>query len=501
MSETVRIPEQEIFSYHLGGKVGMEALKALTDQRSLSIAYTPGVARPCLAIREHPDDIFRYTSRGNLVAVVTDGTAVLGLGDIGPRASIPVMEGKAVLFKLFARIDAWPVPLEHCRTGGNSGPTDTERLVDTAASLACMYGGINLEDIAAPACFAVEEQLQERVDCPVFHDDQWGTAIITLAGLKNYAYLAHKALEDLSVVINGAGAAGIRIAETIKNEGVRRILLVDSKGVIHDRRDDLNPYKTAFAASTSKRSLADAMQNADVFIGVSVPRLVTPAMVRSMADYPAIFAMANPDPEITPEEVREAMGKRPYIMATGRSDYPNQINNVLGFPYIFRGALDVQAKRISPSMKRAAAESLAGVARLEAPDHVRAAYPDADLSFGPQYIIPKPFDHRLLVEVSLAVAEAACREGNASITDLTFYRHYLEALAYAPGGDARIPFIPERIARFGDLHTLCLGRTPDGNAGSFLFDPQDAIRLINDIPMPDSEITLHLKSGRIIGID
>lgn len=501
MPETVRIPEEEILSYHLGGKVGMEALKALTDQRSLSIAYTPGVARPCLAIREHPADIFRYTSRGNLVAVVTDGTAVLGLGDIGPRASIPVMEGKAVLFKLFAHIDAWPVPLEHCRTGGNNGPTDTKRLVDMAASLACMYGGINLEDIAAPACFAVEEQLQERVDCPVFHDDQWGTAIITLAALKNYAYLANKALEDLSVVINGAGAAGIRIAETIKNQGVERILLLDSKGVIHDRREDLNPYKMTFATRTPKRSLADAMENADVFIGVSIPRLVTPDMVRSMASYPAIFAMANPDPEIMPEEVREAMGERPYIMATGRSDYPNQINNVLGFPYIFRGALDMQAKRISPSMKKAAAESLARVARLEAPDHVRSAYPDADLSFGPHYIIPKPFDRRLLVEVSLAVAEAACEEGIASITDLTYYRHYLEALAYAPGDDARIPFIPERTARFGDLHTLCLGRSPEGNPGSFLFDPQASPRLINDITLLNTEVTLCLKRGRIFRID
>jgi len=501
MPETMHISEQEILSYHLGGKVGMEAIKELTDQRSLSIAYTPGVARPCLAIREHPADIFRYTSRGNLVAVVTDGTAVLGLGDIGPRASIPVMEGKAVLFKLFARVDAWPVPLEHCRTGGNSGPTDTERLVDTAVSLACMYGGINLEDIAAPACFAVEEKLQERVDCPVFHDDQWGTAIITLAALKNYASLAGKALEDLSVVINGAGAAGIRIAETIRNEGVRHILLIDSKGVIHDRRDDLNPYKMAFATRTSKRSLADAMQNADVFIGVSAPRLVTPGMVRSMAEYPAIFAMANPDPEITPEEVMAAMRERPYIMATGRSDYPNQINNVLGFPYIFRGALDVQAKRISPSMKKAASESLARVARLDATDHVRSAYPDADLSFGPRYIIPKPFDHRLLVEVSLAVAEAAFREGNASVTDLTYYLHYLEALACAPGDDARIPFIPERIARFGDLHTLCLGRSPEGNTGSFLFDPQASPRLINDPTLLDAEVTLCLSKGRIIRID
>jgi malate dehydrogenase (oxaloacetate-decarboxylating)(NADP+) len=501
MPETMHISEQEILSYHLGGKVGMEALKALTDQRSLSIAYTPGVARPCLTIRDHPADIFRYTSRGNLVAVVTDGTAVLGLGDIGPRAGIPVMEGKAVLFKLFARVDAWPVPLEHCRTGGDSGPTDTERLVDTAASLACMYGGINLEDIAAPACFEVEERLQERVDCPVFHDDQWGTAIITLAALKNYASLTAKALEDLSVVINGAGAAGLRIAETIRNEGVRRILLVDSKGVIHDRREDLNPYKKAFAKRTSKRTLAHAMLNADVFIGVSAPRLVTQDMVRSMAEYPAIFAMANPDPEIMPEEVMAAMGKRPYIIATGRSDYPNQINNVLGFPYIFRGALDVQAKRITPSMKKAASEALARVARLDPTDHVRAAYPDADLSFGPRYIIPKPFDHRLLVEVSLAVAEAACREGNASVTDLTYYRNYLEALANAPEDDARIPFIPEMIVRFGDLHTLCLGRSPEGVAGSFLIDPQASQGFVNDPNLPGSEVTLCLSKGRIVRID
>ncbi|MGA1865159.1 MAG: malic enzyme-like NAD(P)-binding protein [bacterium] len=493
----IHITDSEILQYHIGGKLGVEVLKELIDQRSLSIAYTPGVAKPCLEIKKNPADALKYTSKANLVAVVTDGTAVLGLGDIGPRASIPVMEGKAVLFKSFAHIDAWPVPLENCRTEGKHGKTDVNRLVDVAASLAEMYGGINLEDIAAPACFDVEKRLQECVDCPVFHDDQWGTAIITLAALKNYALLTKKPIEDLSVVINGAGAAGIRIAETIKNEGVKSLLLSDSRGIIHEGRGDLNPFKKAFAVKTSKRTLAEGLEKADVFIGVSAPGLVKGEMVLSMKDYPGIFAMANPEPEITPEEVKNAMGNRSYIMATGRSDYPNQINNVLGFPYIFRGALDVQAKYISMSMKKAAAEALAILARREAPDYLKEAYPGADLSFGPSYIIPKPFDRRLLVEVSHAVAEAACQEGNASITDLSSYRSYLEALAYTPSKDISLPYIIERFSRFGS-HTICHGHTPEGVKSTFICDPTNITNFIQDKTLLDKQLTINLKKGKLL---
>jgi malate dehydrogenase (oxaloacetate-decarboxylating)(NADP+) len=494
------ITDQEILHYHLGGKVGIEVLKELTDQRALSIAYTPGVAKPCLEIKKNPPDVYRYTAKSNLVAVVTDGTAVLGLGDIGPKASIPVMEGKAALFKAFARIDAWPVPLENCRTGGKYGPTDVNKLVEVALSLAEMYGGINLEDIAAPACFEVEERLQEGSDCPVFHDDQWGTAIITLAALKNYAFLAQKAIEDLSVVINGAGAAGIRIDETIKNEGVKQLLLLDSKGVIHEDRKDLNPFKRLYAVRTAKRTLAEAMKGADVFIGVSLPRLVAPEMVLSMAAFPAIFAMANPEPEVTPEEVNQIMGKRPYIMATGRSDYPNQINNVLGFPYIFRGALDVQAPNISRAMKKAASEALAQLARQDTPEYLKDAYPGDMLSFGPEYIIPKPFDRRLLVEVSYAVAKAASDEGITAITDLTHYRPYLEALANTPDQDISLPFIIKGFSKFGNQHIICVGQTPEAMKHTFICDTQFMNDFIHDPSLLNRPVTIHLKKGRLLKV-
>ncbi|MBN2373652.1 malate dehydrogenase [bacterium] len=500
MSQPLNITDQEILRYHLGGKIGLDLTKKLADKRSLSIAYTPGVARPCLIIKNDPDSVYKYTSRGNLVAVVTDGSAVLGLGDIGPKASIPVMEGKAVLFKSFAGIDAWPVPLENCRKYGNEGSTDIGKLVDVAASLAGMYGGINLEDIAAPACFEVEERLQRIVDCPVFHDDQWGTAIITLAALKNYALLTGKNMEELNIVINGAGAAGIRIAETLRSEGAGTLLLLDSHGVINKRRHDLNLYKKAFAVNTTKTDLADALKGADVFIGVSCPGLVTKDMVNSMAECPAIFAMANPEPEITPQEASKAMGKRPYIMATGRSDYPNQINNALGFPYIFRGALDTKARRISMSMKKAASEALARLAQMEAPDYLKDAYPGEKLSFGFDYIIPKPFDRRLLVEVSYAVADAACQEGAGSVTDLSNYRLYLEALAYTSEEDISFPFIIERFCQFGDQHTICVGRKPDGTKESFLCDPQFMDSFINDESIPGRQINLYLKKGKLVKV-
>jgi len=408
--------KEEIFEYHLGGKIGLELLKKLTDQKDLSMAYTPGVSEVCEAIREDESLVYSLTSKGNLVAVVTDGTAVLGMGNIGAKASIPVMEGKAVLFKSFAGVDAWPVPLEGVLD--RSGHTDVDKFIDVTVKLAGMYGGINLEDIAAPACFEIEARLDEILDIPVFHDDQWGTAVITLAALKNYCIFSGKKAEDLSVVINGAGAAGLRIAEMIKTEGVRDCVLCDSKGVIHAGRGDLNKYKKKHAVRSSKRSLEDAMAGADLFIGVSAANCVTPEMVLSMAEYPAIFAMANPVPEIQPETVAECMKGRRYVMATGRSDYPNQINNVLGFPFIFRGALDVRASRITMGMKSAAAEALAALAREgDIPEMVKSAY-GRNFEFGPDYLIPTPFDPRIRMWEARAVAEAAIKDGVAALERL-----------------------------------------------------------------------------------
>ncbi len=408
--------DEEIFEYHLGGKIGLELLKELADQKDLSMAYTPGVSKICQAIQNDGDLVYNLTAKGNLVAVVTDGTAVLGLGNIGARASIPVMEGKAVLFKAFAGVDAWPVPLEGVLDAG--GHTDVDKFTDAVRKIACMYGGINLEDVAAPACFELEDRLDEMLDIPVFHDDQWGTGIITLAAFKNYCVVSGKKAKDLSVVINGAGAAGLRIAEMIKTDGVRDCVICDSKGVMYEGRDNLNTRKLAHAVDTPKRTLADAMKGADVFIGVSVADCVTPEMVVSMADFPAIFAMANPVPEIRPEAVQECMKGRKYVMATGRSDYPNQVNNVLGFPFIFRGALDVRAGKITMGMKIAAAEALAALARDgNVPGKVKKAY-GHDFEFGPDYLIPTPFDPRIIDWEAKAVAETAIKEGVASVTEL-----------------------------------------------------------------------------------
>jgi malate dehydrogenase (oxaloacetate-decarboxylating)(NADP+) len=418
---------EAILQYHLGGKVGLRLPKPLNDLAALCTAYTPGVAVPVKEIHRDPASVFRYTAKSNLVAVVTDGTAILGLGDLGAEASIPVMEGKAALFKAFGDVDGWPVPLNRCRVGGaNTGKTDPQRVIDATCALAAMYGGINLEDIAAPACFEIEDRLDAMLDIPVFHDDQWGTAVITLAGVTNYAALCDRALAGLSIVINGAGAAGIRIAEMLKTAGARQIVLCDSKGVIHEGRTDLNAKKREHAAKTAARTVAEAMRGAHVFIGVSVADCVQPDDVRAMAPYPAIFAMANPDPEIKPELVAEALRGKPYAMATGRSDYPNQINNVLGFPFLFRGALDVHASAINLPMKQAASAALAAVARLPVPEDVKAIYPSQRLEFGPGYLIPKPFDRRLFVEVSHAVAKAAVESGIAAPTDLTALRLSLE---------------------------------------------------------------------------
>lgn len=408
------ICREEILAYHQGGKVGVRLTKPLKGPADLSLAYTPGVAEPVKVIAAEPGQVHNITAKSNLVAVVSDGTAILGLGDLGATASIPVMEGKAVLFKAFADVDAWPVPLEFCRQGGQStGKTDPARVIDTVARLACMYGGINLEDIAAPACFEIEEKLDAMLDIPVFHDDQWGTAVITLAGILNYAALADRRLPDLRVVVNGAGAAGIRITEMLKEAGAAGVVLCDSKGVVHEDRADLNPMKRRHAVKTEARTLAEALKGAQVFIGVSAADCVRSEWIQTMASFPAIFAMANPNPEIQPDAVAATLGKKPYVMATGRSDYPNQINNVLGFPFLFRGALDVRARTINIAMKKAAALALAELARRPVPDAIKQLYKDASLAFGPGYIVPKPFDRRLFVEVPAAVAEAALASGAA----------------------------------------------------------------------------------------
>ena len=425
----VPVNRETVLAFHQGGKVGVRLTKPLKTQNDLCLAYTPGVAHAVKEIAAKPDSVFDYTAKRSLVAVVSDGTAILGLGDLGAAASIPVMEGKAVLFKAFGDVDAWPVPLAHCRRdGADTGKTDPQRVIDAVMAIAPMYGGINLEDIAAPACFEIEDRLDALLDIPVFHDDQWGTAVITLSGLLNYSRLCGRAMSEIRVVMNGAGAAGIRIADMCKAAGVRDLVMCDTRGVIHTGRTDLNDHKRRHASDTPARTLQEALRGAHVFIGVSAADCVTADDVRGMADYPAIFAMSNPDPEIRPDIVAEVLGSKPYVMATGRSDYPNQINNVLGFPYLFRGALDVHARTVNTAMKVAASEALAALAREPVPADVQALYPAERLEFGNGYVIPKPFDRRLFVEVSFAVARAAVESGAAPAdTDLAALRASLEA--------------------------------------------------------------------------
>lgn len=398
---------QAALEYHAQprpGKISVEVTKPAETARDLSLAYTPGVAEPVRRIADNPEDAYKYTAKGNLVGVVTDGTAVLGLGRVGSLAGKPVMEGKGVLFKHFADIDVFDIEVN---------ATTPQEFIDTVRRIAPTFGGINLEDIAAPHCFEIEQALIEQLDIPVFHDDQHGTAIIISAGLLNALELQGKTLEQARIVILGAGAAGIAAARLLIAMGALRnnILMIDRKGVIHTGREDLNPYKFSVAAETDRRTLEDAMDGADVFIGVSGPDLVTRGMLASLAPRPVVFALSNPVPEVRPElaeSVRDDM-----IMATGRSDYPNQVNNVLGFPFIFRGALDVRASRINESMQIAAAYALKELAHQPVPESVLAAYGVDSLVFGPDYILPKPLDPRLRDIVPPAVARAAVQSGVA----------------------------------------------------------------------------------------
>lgn len=416
------ISKEEALEYHaqpVPGKLAIRASKPCATQRELSLAYTPGVAEPCREIAKHEDDSYLYTSRGNLVGVISNGTAVLGLGDIGPYAAKPVMEGKAILFKRFADIDVFDIELNA------PNPDDFIRAVQ---ALEPTFGGVNLEDVKAPDCFYIEEKLRKTMQIPVFHDDQHGTAVIVAAGLLNALRLAGKKIEDCRFVFNGAGAAAIACANLILSFGadLAKILMCDSKGVVHSGRNESNPYKARFAQETDRRSLADALVDADVFIGVSVGGAMTPAMVASMASNPIVFALANPDPEIAyPDAVAV---RQDIIMATGRSDYPNQVNNVLGFPYIFRGALDVRAKTVNQEMLQAAARALASLTHEEVPRSVCQVYNLDALAFGREYLIPKPFDPRILSWVASAVAEAAIQTGVARRQlDLKAYRQELES--------------------------------------------------------------------------
>jgi malate dehydrogenase (oxaloacetate-decarboxylating)(NADP+) len=401
--------DQQALDYHAEpspGKLAMAITKPCDNQKELSLAYTPGVAAPVRAIADDAEAVYRYTGKGNLVAVITDGSAVLGLGRVGPLASKPVMEGKAVLFKRFADIDVFDIEVQ---------ADSSDAFVETVANIAPTFGGINLEDIAAPACFEIERRLQQRLDIPVFHDDQHGTAVIVAAGLLNALDIQQKQIDQVRIVCLGAGSAAIASMELLLALGAKRqqMVMVDRQGVIHAGRQGLNEYKQRFAVESEMRSLADAMVGADVLVGVAGPDTVSAEMVATMAEKPVIFALSNPVPEILPQMAHSV--REDLIMATGRSDYPNQVNNVLGFPFIFRGALDVRARCINHEMKVAAVEELAQLAREEVPGAVLQAYGMAEMVFGADYILPKPFDPRLLLRVSAAVARAAVTSGVARL--------------------------------------------------------------------------------------
>ncbi|HPF51796.1 MAG TPA: NADP-dependent malic enzyme [Draconibacterium sp.] len=426
-----KISKVDALNYHekdRPGKIEVIPTKPHNTQHDLSLAYTPGVAQPCLEIEKNPDDAYKYTAKGNLVAVVSNGTAVLGLGDIGPMAGKPVMEGKGLLFKIFADVDVFDIEVDQ---------KDPKKLVEVVKAIAPTFGGINLEDIKAPECFEIEETLKKELNIPVFHDDQHGTAIISAAGLLNALEICNKQISEIKVVVNGAGAAAVSCIKLYISMGVKpeNVVMVDSRGVLNAERSDLNPIKKQFVTKRKINTLAEAMKDADVFLGLSVAGVVSKEMIKSMARNPVVFAMANPDPEITYEDATEA--REDIIMATGRSDYPNQINNVLGFPFIFRGALDVRATTINEEMKIAAAKALAKLAKDYVPEMVARAYNLRNLTFGKDYIIPKPLDPRLITTVSTAVAKAAMDSGVAR-KPITSWAAYEQELNSRLGIDNKI---------------------------------------------------------------
>ena len=479
MSKSSKVTPEEALAYHLEpkpGKFEITATKPMTSQRDLSLAYSPGVAIPVEAIAENPETAYDYTNKGNMVAVISNGTAILGLGNLGALASKPVMEGKAVLFKRFADVNSIDIELE---------TEDPDEFINAVRLMGPAFGGINLEDIKAPECFIIEQRLKEEMDIPVFHDDQHGTAVICAAGLINAMHLSGKKIEDCRIVVNGAGAAGIACIELIKSMGAQHdnCLLCDTKGVIYQgRKEGMNQWKSAHAANTDLRSLEQAMEGADVFLGVSVKGAVTQEMVSNMAKDPVIFAMANPDPEITPEDAHAV--REDAIVATGRSDYPNQVNNVLGFPYLFRGALDIHARAINDEMKIACARALADLAREDVPDEVAMAY-GRNLTFGRDYIIPAPFDPRLIYTIPPAVAKAGMDTGIARrpIVDMDGYEESLKArldptasilsgiharakaaqrsMIFAEGDDARVLRAAVAYQRSGMGKALVVGREQD----------------------------------------
>ncbi|EAB5248180.1 MULTISPECIES: malic enzyme-like NAD(P)-binding protein [Campylobacter] len=407
--------KEEALKYHLGGKIDIVPSKPMATSYDLSLAYSPGVAEPCLEIAKDNELAYTYTNKANLVAIVSDGSAVLGLGNIGAQASKPVMEGKACLFKKFANVNAYDIEIN---------VHSIEEIVNFCKALAPTVGGINLEDVAAPKCFEIEAALQD-LGIPVMHDDQHGTAIISTAGLMNAMEISGKKFKDIKVVVSGAGAAGIASAKMYRNLGVENIILVDSKGVVSKDRNDLTPQKLEFAVDSKEKTLKEVLKGADVFLGLSAPKILDDEMVLSMAKDPVIFALANPIPEVMPEDV--ARLRKDAIVGTGRSDYPNQINNVLGFPFIFRGALDVRASKITENMKVAAAKALADLAKLPVSDAVKKAYNLSALEFGRDYVIPKPFDERVKAAVSTAVAAVAVKDGVAKVKNFN-EKAYFESL-------------------------------------------------------------------------
>ena len=504
-----RITSEEALAFHLEptpGKFEITATVPMTTQRDLSLAYSPGVAVPCEAIAENPELAYDYTNKGNMVAVISNGTAVLGLGNLGALASKPVMEGKSVLFKRFADVNSIDVELD---------TEDPEAFINAVKLMGPTFGGINLEDIKAPECFIIEQRLKEEMDIPVFHDDQHATAVICAAGLLNALRISGKKIEDVQIVLNGAGAAGIACLELLKAMGAKHnnCIMCDTKGVIYQgRTEGMNQWKSAHAAQTELRTLEEAMKNADVFLGVSVKGAVTPAMVASMADNPVIFAMANPDPEITPEEAHEV---RPdAIVATGRSDYPNQVNNVLGFPYLFRGALDIHARAINDEMKIACAHALADLAREDVPDEVALAY-GKNLSFGRDYIIPTPFDPRLIHRIPPAVARAGMDTGAARrpIIDMDAYELSLKSrmdptanilrginararanqarMIFAEGDDPKVLRAAVMYQRSGLGKALVVGRADDVKAKLTAAGMEDAYR---ELEVVNAANTQHLET-------